>query len=342
MYYNKILKAWVIDPFDYFLLSALVTSLLTAYWKKYQSEEYKKNRLRKSIIKKSLIINSSTTTLSQPDRVKKIGWIALEYPFVNVRGGSNAYDLAAQIEDVILKLVVYMKQRSVQGALKIIFRNGNIILELILKSCGIYLDYEFMWIEGQTTTQIIVFAIVSGGTAGFTISWLSAGASLITPILLLTTLMFKSVSQQFCHNIDFAKIEQEILNLMENPTVRDTIKITFQDEHDVPLNSIEMIPDEQPSELVHRVAEKLSITEDMQLSTGELEFDDDFNIVDSLGNAERFNNNNYVNKNPKSKTVKYSDFINGLDEDEFIDAEIIQKQIQENPVRVRIDENKEL
>ena len=53
MYYNKILPVWVVDPFDYFLLSAIIGSLVASYLKNYLSEKKAMERLKNSIIKKS-------------------------------------------------------------------------------------------------------------------------------------------------------------------------------------------------------------------------------------------------------------------------------------------------
>jgi hypothetical protein len=359
MYYDRFLRAWTLDPVDYFFISAIATSLITAYIKKRQSEEAKMNRLRESIMKKSPVIKSDSKTLSHLEKVEKVKIIAnqpSQYPFIRGGAGINSYDLASQIQDLVLELAGYMKKRALQGTLKIIFSHGTLILELILKQCGIHLDYDFMWIKNQSSTQVIVFAIVSGGSAGFTVSWLSAGASLITPVLLLTTFILRSTGQQILHNIDFAKFKETLINLMENEKVRDTIDITFQDDPDIPVSSIQMSPN-QPREKAQRLAEQLGITEneEMQFSTGELDFDGDFNVVKQEGSKELElpNNNNPINTRSKfkdrkirrAKTVHYSDFVRELDEmdnDNFIDAEILQKHMKEDRTRIRIHQNKEL
>lgn len=53
MYYNRILRVWVVDPVDYFLLSALIGSIVTSGLKNYLSEKAAMERLKNSIIKKS-------------------------------------------------------------------------------------------------------------------------------------------------------------------------------------------------------------------------------------------------------------------------------------------------
>jgi len=39
MYYNRILRLWVLDPLDYFLVSAIVGSLAASRFKSYLSEK---------------------------------------------------------------------------------------------------------------------------------------------------------------------------------------------------------------------------------------------------------------------------------------------------------------
>ena len=51
MYYNRILRVWVIDPLDYFLLSAILGSILASCLKDYLSEKKAMERLKNSIIK---------------------------------------------------------------------------------------------------------------------------------------------------------------------------------------------------------------------------------------------------------------------------------------------------
>ena len=57
MYYNKILLVWVIDQMDYFLISILIVSLLASSLKNYFSEKTAMERLKKSIIDKSIESN---------------------------------------------------------------------------------------------------------------------------------------------------------------------------------------------------------------------------------------------------------------------------------------------
>ena len=59
MYYNRILRLWVFDPFDNFLLSALIGSFIASYFKNYLSEKKVMERLKNSIIQKSKLVIKS-------------------------------------------------------------------------------------------------------------------------------------------------------------------------------------------------------------------------------------------------------------------------------------------
>jgi hypothetical protein len=46
MFYNRILRVWVIDPLDYFLISAIIESILASHLKNYLSEKASMERLK--------------------------------------------------------------------------------------------------------------------------------------------------------------------------------------------------------------------------------------------------------------------------------------------------------
>jgi len=50
MYYNRILHVWVVDPLDYFLLSAILGTILASCLKDYLSEKKAMERLKNSIV----------------------------------------------------------------------------------------------------------------------------------------------------------------------------------------------------------------------------------------------------------------------------------------------------
>ena len=65
MYYNKIFRVWVFDPFDYFFKSAFLPSILTRHLKDYLSEKASMKRLKNSIIKKSQLIEASNSKVTK-------------------------------------------------------------------------------------------------------------------------------------------------------------------------------------------------------------------------------------------------------------------------------------
>ena len=77
MYYHKILKKWVIDPIDIFLLSFFFGCLLASYLKNYLSEEEADKRLKRSIIKKSELTYQGKSSLKKLKKIMRIYKLAL-------------------------------------------------------------------------------------------------------------------------------------------------------------------------------------------------------------------------------------------------------------------------
>ena len=139
MYYNRILRVWVIDPLDYFLLSAILGSIVASRLKDYLSEKKAMERLRDSIIKKSELVRQSDRSNSKKIKIKKIYKFAL-----GNRGGqfkefqadhefsNEAFKLAQEIKGLIERLAVFLKERELKGVARIFFKNGKLLLELIL------------------------------------------------------------------------------------------------------------------------------------------------------------------------------------------------------------------
>ena len=155
MYYNRILKIWVIDQLDYFLISAIIGSLIARYFKDYLSEKSSMQRLKNSIINKSELkeTNSLRRFVSKKSKIQAIYRFALTN-----RGGQNfdnsdfeqklfqvSYNLADEIKGMVEKLAAYLKQQELKGVLNIFFKNGRLLLELILVKCNINLTYTFFF-----------------------------------------------------------------------------------------------------------------------------------------------------------------------------------------------------
>ena len=86
MYYNRILRIWVINPLDYFLISALIGSLVASHLKRYLSEKAAMERLKKSIINKSGLVPSEVPILkSKEAKIKRVYRFVLENRGDNLR-----------------------------------------------------------------------------------------------------------------------------------------------------------------------------------------------------------------------------------------------------------------
>ena len=151
MYYNKILRVWVVDTLDYFLLSAILGSILASGLKNYLSEKKAMKRLKNFIIKKSKFVLQSDRLISnfKETRIKKIYIFALEN-----RGGqfenfqvydefsNEVFQLAQGIKGLVERLACFLKERELKGITGIFFKNGRLLLEFILYRCKIDLTYS--------------------------------------------------------------------------------------------------------------------------------------------------------------------------------------------------------
>ena len=103
MYYNRILRVWTLDPLDYFLLSALIGSLVASYLKNSLSEKKAMERLKNSIIKKSKLDRPILN--SKEARIKKIYKVAF-----NVHGGQfEEFQVYHEFSNEVLKLAQEIK-----------------------------------------------------------------------------------------------------------------------------------------------------------------------------------------------------------------------------------------
>ena len=343
MYYNKILRVWVVDTLDYFLLSAILGSILASGLKNYLSEKKAMKRLKNFIIKKLEFVLQSDGLISnfKETRIKKIYIFALEN-----RGGqfenfqvydefsNEVFQLAQGIKGLVERLACFLKERELKGITGIFFKNGRLLLEFILYRCKIDLTYSLLT-EGLST-QVIVITATAGGATGFIHSWFSAGASLIAPPVLISILLTRSVTQQVVNQIDYSKFKKLVNKMLEDNELKQTIR-TFLFEGEVPTTSgIEMtswdsdkntLPefnfnsDQTFEELIQaRAKEELGLVENS-----------------TLEQLEKIIHTRKIRKRPKLKTVYFKNFINQIieDPDNIIDAEIVKKAIK---VKVKNEE----
>ena len=111
--------------------------------------------------------------------------------------------------------------------MKIFFKNGRLILELILYKCSINITYSLLT-EGLST-QVIVLTATAGGAAGFTLSWFSVGASLVVPPLLISVLLLRSVTQQILNQRDYSKFKKMVNKMLDDDELKETIRAFFME-----------------------------------------------------------------------------------------------------------------
>ena len=343
MYYNRILRVWVVDPLDYFLICAILGSILASYLKDYLSEKKAMERLKNSIIKKSksVIKSDRTTPDSKEIRIKKVYRFALENrggQFENFQAdpefSNEVFNLAQEIKGLVERLASFLKERELKGVARIFFKNGRLLLELLLYTCKIDISYQLL-AEG-VSTQVIVITATAGGAAGFTLSWFSVGASLVAPPLLISALLLRSVTQQIGNYRDYLKFKKLVTKMLEDDELKETIRAFFVEE---------VVPSTPDIRMKPWDSDKNSLPE--------FQFDSDqtfqefikARMEEELGLVENptpdqlkeIIHNRKIKRKPKGKTVYFKDFIKEIaeDPDDIIDAEIVKKAIE---VKVKNEE----
>ena len=348
MYYNRILRVWVVDPLDYFLLSAIIGSLVASRLKDYLSEKKAMERLKNSIIKKSKLVRQSDRPIfnSKETRIKKIYKVALENrggEFENFQAdhefSNEVFKLAEEIKGLVERLARFLKERELKGVARIFFKNGRLLLELILYKCRIDITYSLLT-EGLST-QVIVITATAGGAAGFTLSWFSAGASLVAPPVLISILLIRSVAQQIVNQRDYANFKKLVNKMLEDDELKQTLRAVFT-EGEVPkakANLVEMKPVDSDKNTLPEF--NFDFQSDQTLEEFiKARMEEELGLVENptQEQLEEIINRRKINRKPKGKTVYFKDFIDEIAEvpDDIIDAEIV-----EEPIRVKV-KNEEL
>ena len=344
MYYNRIYRVWMLDPLDYFLISALIGSLVASHLKKYLSEKPAMERLKKSIINKSRLLAPKTPILeSKESKIKRIYRVALdkrggqlEQFEVDYTFSNKLFQIAQKIEQMDMRLTAFLKQRKLKRVLKFFFSRGRVILELILYKC--HIDISYAVLTKGVNTQLIVFTATTGGAAGFTFSWLTTGAALVAPPLLATTLFLRSVTQQMLHQVEYSKFKKMVNQILDNDDLKERLRLFFLEVKDpaTKFSRIEMGPsdlDQNPA--LKHAWEKLGICEDTPHFSGEFEefikekIKEDFGLIKNPTETQLEEIiQGKVKRKPKGKTVYFRDFIKEIPDSDIIDAEIIEEFIR--------------
>ena len=102
--------------------------------------------------------------------------------------------MAQKIKELVKRLAHFLKERELKRVVRIFFKNGRLLLELILYKCRIGITY--LLLTKGLSTQVIIITATAGGAANFIISWFSVGASLVASPVLISILLIQSVAQQ--------------------------------------------------------------------------------------------------------------------------------------------------
>ena len=147
--------------------------------------------------------------------------------------------MAQKIKELVERLASFLKERELKGIARIFFKNGRLLLKLILYKCKIDITYSLLT-EGLST-QVIVITATAGGAEGFALSWFSAGASLVAPPVLISILLIRSVAHQIVNQRDYSKFKKLVNQMLEDDELKQTIRAFFM-EGEVPTTttSIEM------------------------------------------------------------------------------------------------------
>jgi len=312
MYYNRILRIWVVDPLDWFLLSALIGSLAAWRLKNYLTEEEAKKRLINSIIKKSKLVKSKTPILSSKEaKIKQISRFALvnrggQIDESDVQLSNELFKLAQDIKNLVERLAIFLKERELKGVAKIFFKSGRLILQLILYKCNITISYGSLT-EGLST-QVILITATAGGTAGFIVSWFSAGAALISPVLLSTVLAIRSVTQQIISERDYVKFKTMLNKMFDDDELKDTIRVfVTKFEDGTPASGtleMESLDFDKEPKLKHNF--NLKSDENFEKSI-KVKMEEELGLIENPTKEQL--QKIIQKKKPKGKTVLFKDFI---------------------------------
>lgn len=297
-------------------------------------------RLKDSIIKKSkldrLIFNSKET------RTKKIFKVAF-----NIHGGqlekfqadhefsNEVFKLAQQIKAFVERLASFLKERELNGVARIFFKNGRLLLELILYRCKIAITYALLT-EGLST-QVIIITATAGGAAGFTLSWFSVGAALVAPPVLISTLLIRSLVQQLVNQRDYSKFTKLVKQILENEELKQTLRAFWIDPESPGTKPIEMKPFDWEKNSVPEFNFKSDQTSEEFVKARMRE---ELGLVENptQEQLEEIINRKNIKRKPKGKTVFFKDSIDEIDNigpGDIIEAEIIEERIR---VKIRDEE----
>lgn len=247
MYYNKVLRVWVLDTFDYLLLGFLIGSQITSQLKIYLSEKLVMKRLEVFVINKSkLVSENEILPLSLRKKINKIYKIATtrnlqyyEFPIEDYEFSNELYILASNIRILFERLAKFLKERELKIVARFFFKNRRLIIRLSLQKQNIDINYRI--VKQGLRTKVAVFTFVIGEAASFILAWLSSAALLITSLTLLSTFLIRNPAQQIKNIKDYAPFKRNIETMLKDKELSEKLQIFFL-EGQTPVDKITMKP----------------------------------------------------------------------------------------------------
>lgn len=279
-------------------------------------------------------------------KIKKIYKVALETHGgqfeefnVNHEFSNEVFKLAQDIKGLVERLARFLKERELKGIARIFFKNGRLLLELLLYKCRIDITYSLLT-EGLST-QVIVITASAGGAAGFTISWFSVGASLIAPPLLISTLLIRSVIQQISNQRDYSQFKNMLNKMLDDDELEETIRAFFLEEEVPGTTSIEMKPLDSGQNSVPEHDFSLKSDETFEEFI-KARIEEEFGLVENPTEKQLEEIiRRKTKKKPKGKTVFFRDFIDEIPDFSDSDIDIIDAEIVNEPIGIKV-KNEEL
>jgi hypothetical protein len=304
-------------------------------------------RLKSSIINKSGLVRSEITTLSTREaKIKQIYRFALDN-----RGGqfqefqadyelsNEVFNLAQNIKGLVERLAIFLKRKELRGIAKIFFKNGRLILELILYKCNISISYAI--INEGLNAQIVVITTSVGGAVGFAFSWFSVGAILVSPPVIISALLLRTATQQSLNQRDYSEFKKMFNKMLGDDELKKTIQAVFIEGEGLTPSSgtlkMEALDFDKKSALKHNF--NLKSDEDLEeFIKARMKEELGFIENPTEGQLQEIIQKK-VKRKPKGKTVFFGDFIdeNPYEGDNFSHSDIIDVEILEEPIRMKSD-----
>ena len=240
--------------------------------------------------------------------------------------------MAQEVKGVIERLASFLKERELKGVARIFFKNGRPLLELILHKYTI--DITCSILTRASSNQVIVITATVGGITGFTLSWFSAGAALISPALLISMLLTRSIAQNIVNQRDYLKFKKLINPMLKDNELKQTVRAFFM-EGEVPTTTgLEIKPwdsDKNPLLEFHFDSDKTFeevIKDTMKEELGLVENPTSEQLKEMVHNRKIRNKGKLRNK---GKIVYFKDFVEEIVENthDIVDVEIVKKAIEE-------------